>query len=81
MGKHFTLLWQLPGPSPGIYSNFRENIEANFSEVEHWEASEDCISVEDLNLDPVLRSTCNMQGELDMQLVNVTQSVFCEVQI
>jgi hypothetical protein len=67
--------------SRDIYSNFRENIEANFSEVGHCKASEDCILVEDLNLGPVPRSTCNMQGELDVQLVNVTQSTFCEVQI
>jgi hypothetical protein len=80
VGKHLTSVWQFPGPSPGIYSNFWENIEANFSEVGHCKALEDCMLVKDLNLGPVPRSTCNM-GESDMQLVNATQSTFCEFQI
>jgi hypothetical protein len=65
----------LPGPSPGINSDFSEKVKIKFNaEIGRCKASDDCIPVEDLNLDPVLRSTYNMQDELEMKLVNVTQS-------
>jgi hypothetical protein len=45
-------------------------------EIGPCKASDDCIPIEDLDLSPVPRSTCNMQGESDMQLVNI-HIMFC----